>query len=399
MEIHIRRNGKSTGPYSLDEVRAALARTEISLDDQAWHRGLSGWTSLKSIVQSPEGNEPNVTHAEIEGLIATSAPPARPKKRVGCCGIIVLGLVALAALSSILAGDWIKEGDELHGDTAEVGITIDVPKKLYAQSGVMTLATDNFCLSAANVGERAWKAAHRHSAAKKVLLHVYANKPAATDIDRYGKESSTDRESHFLGDITVVNLDEVRRYQDAQHYALHDDAVNTWYRQRLEPMFTNKSPAPASVTKSQNESVNRSLIPESSQAAVQQQTAPKRWLTYGQNVSLHGVLVRQYHTEWLDMLSDSAEAQKRAKTPAYILRLTSPISARNADPNGGLDDAEQNEHEVYLSSLPDGAEKWIDTLIGRQVTAVGKLDHAFSVHHMRPVMIDASAVSIRLYSR
>ena len=130
------------------------------------------------------------------------------------------------------------------------------------------------------------------------------------------------------------------------------------------------------------------------QPTVSQQTAPQRWLIYGQNVTLHGVLFRQFHTEWLDMLPDSAEGQKRAKWPAYIVRLSSPIAAKIADAKDGFDDAEQNEREVYLSSLPDGSEQGIDALLSRQVVIVGKLDHAFTVHHLRPVMIDASAISV-----
>ena len=54
MEIHIRKNGNGTGPYSLEQVREALARNEFTLDDQAWHPGLSGWQPLRVILEAPD---------------------------------------------------------------------------------------------------------------------------------------------------------------------------------------------------------------------------------------------------------------------------------------------------------------------------------------------------------
>lgn len=54
MEIHIRKNGQSTGPYSLEQIQEALARNEITLSDKAWHVGLSVWKPLNVILNPPE---------------------------------------------------------------------------------------------------------------------------------------------------------------------------------------------------------------------------------------------------------------------------------------------------------------------------------------------------------
>ena len=69
MEIFVRKNGQGTGPYSLAQLRAALASQEITLDDQAWHRGLSGWQPLKTVLEAAEPRAKS---------LAVSAPP-QPK--------------------------------------------------------------------------------------------------------------------------------------------------------------------------------------------------------------------------------------------------------------------------------------------------------------------------------
>ena len=54
MEIHLRKDGKRTGPYSLEQVREALARHEITLDTLAWRPRLSGWTPLRAVLPPTE---------------------------------------------------------------------------------------------------------------------------------------------------------------------------------------------------------------------------------------------------------------------------------------------------------------------------------------------------------
>ena len=181
---------------------------------------------------------------------------------------------------------------------------------------------------------------------------------------------------------------------------------NTEIRDRMPSVVTpantpaakpTPKPAPSAVAQA-SEKPSAEATPGVTGAERKQPSAPRqpssqRWLTYGQNVILHGTLLKQYHTEYLDTLPNSAEGRRRAKTPAYILHLATPISARAADPDDAAFDPEQDAQEVYLSESPAGSDKLIDALVGKQVTLSGKLDHAYNVHHPRPLMIDATAIA------
>ena len=49
MKIHITKDGQTYGPYTLNEVNAALAGGELSPDDLAWHEGAPGWIMLGAV--------------------------------------------------------------------------------------------------------------------------------------------------------------------------------------------------------------------------------------------------------------------------------------------------------------------------------------------------------------
>lgn len=49
MEIHIARDGKQFGPYTVSEVNDYLGTGFLKPDDSAWHEGLSDWQRLASI--------------------------------------------------------------------------------------------------------------------------------------------------------------------------------------------------------------------------------------------------------------------------------------------------------------------------------------------------------------
>jgi hypothetical protein len=67
MQIHIARDGKQLGPFSLEEINRQLAAGTLSLSDNAWYEGASGWAPLSTV--------PGVT-----GGAPSSAPipPATP---------------------------------------------------------------------------------------------------------------------------------------------------------------------------------------------------------------------------------------------------------------------------------------------------------------------------------
>lgn len=49
MQIHIARDGKQLGPFSLEEINGQLAAGTLSLSDDAWYEGAAGWAPLSSI--------------------------------------------------------------------------------------------------------------------------------------------------------------------------------------------------------------------------------------------------------------------------------------------------------------------------------------------------------------
>jgi uncharacterized RDD family membrane protein YckC len=46
MQIYLARNNEQAGPYTLEQVNAMLANTQIVLSDLAWHEGMATWLPL-----------------------------------------------------------------------------------------------------------------------------------------------------------------------------------------------------------------------------------------------------------------------------------------------------------------------------------------------------------------
>ena len=66
MQIHIARDGKQLGPFSLEEINRQLAAGTLSLSDNAWYEGASGWAPLSTV--------PGVTGGASSST--ASVPPA-----------------------------------------------------------------------------------------------------------------------------------------------------------------------------------------------------------------------------------------------------------------------------------------------------------------------------------
>src|SRR2546423_7618895 len=49
MQIHVARDGKELGVYSLEEVNRQLAAGTLRLTDQAWYEGAAGWAALSTV--------------------------------------------------------------------------------------------------------------------------------------------------------------------------------------------------------------------------------------------------------------------------------------------------------------------------------------------------------------
>ena len=67
MQIHIARDGKPMGPFSLEEINRQLAAGTLSLSDQAWYEGAAGWAPLSTV--------PGVS----SGAPASGASPVAPQ--------------------------------------------------------------------------------------------------------------------------------------------------------------------------------------------------------------------------------------------------------------------------------------------------------------------------------
>jgi hypothetical protein len=62
MQIHVARDGKELGVFSLEEVNRQLAAGTLKLSDQAWYEGAAGWAALST----------------VPGVSATAAPSTAP---------------------------------------------------------------------------------------------------------------------------------------------------------------------------------------------------------------------------------------------------------------------------------------------------------------------------------
>ena len=52
MQVHIARDGKQLGIFSLDEINRQLAAGTLNLSDQAWYEGAAGWAALVTAASS-----------------------------------------------------------------------------------------------------------------------------------------------------------------------------------------------------------------------------------------------------------------------------------------------------------------------------------------------------------
>ena len=100
MQIHIARDGKQLGPFSLEEINRQLAAGTLSLSDNAWYDGASGWAPLSTV--------PGVTATAGSSRGATPPPAATPSAAAtplttAASGPVVPTTVVVAAPTEPLA--------------------------------------------------------------------------------------------------------------------------------------------------------------------------------------------------------------------------------------------------------------------------------------------------------
>lgn len=117
MQIHIARDGKQLGPFPLEEINRQLAAGTLSLSDNAWYEGASGWAPLSTVpgvtggasgsaAAIPAATPPSAASGPVVPAAAVPVGPTEPLavwslvlSLVGllgfCCGGPVLGIAAV----------------------------------------------------------------------------------------------------------------------------------------------------------------------------------------------------------------------------------------------------------------------------------------------------------------
>lgn len=136
MQIHVARDGKQLGVFSLEEIRQQLAAGTLKISDLAWYEGAAGWAPLSGVpgVGTPA---PAVTPAPQPAAPvspvtpAATAPMALPQRKTELLAVLSLifsvvgltgfccGFFLLMALAGIVCGHLalsrIKQDPQLEG--------------------------------------------------------------------------------------------------------------------------------------------------------------------------------------------------------------------------------------------------------------------------------------------
>lgn len=106
MQIHVSRDGKQLGVFSLEEINQQLAGGTLRLSDLAWYEGATGWAPLASV--------PGVSAAAAGGLTAapvttTAAPVALAPNKSDPLAILSL-VLSIAGLLGFCCGFFLMAG-------------------------------------------------------------------------------------------------------------------------------------------------------------------------------------------------------------------------------------------------------------------------------------------------
>jgi hypothetical protein len=108
MQVFIARGEESSGPYTMDQVRAYLAEGLLRPDDLAYHDGLEGWTPLSEVV----GEAPTDAFVEPQPADAPAKPAAAPQRKKKL--IMAAAVLGLFVLCGGIAAAWLikKQADD-----------------------------------------------------------------------------------------------------------------------------------------------------------------------------------------------------------------------------------------------------------------------------------------------
>jgi len=141
MQIHVARDGKQLGIFSLEEINRQLAASTLSLSDQAWYEGAAGWAPLSTVPGVSAASAPS-SASQVSPAPAPGAPMTLAAQRkteplaimslvfsgIAICGFCC-GLFLVAAVAGVVCGHLalskIKANPELEGHgLAVAGIVI-----------------------------------------------------------------------------------------------------------------------------------------------------------------------------------------------------------------------------------------------------------------------------------
>ena len=147
MQIHVARDGKELGVYSLEEVNRQLAAGTLRLTDQAWYEGAAGWAALSTVPgvsatpASVAAAPPSPTAAPVSPAVVATTGAVVPQRKneqlavlslilsiIGLCGFCC-GFFLVCAIAGVVCGHLalsrIKANPELEGrNLAVAGLVI-----------------------------------------------------------------------------------------------------------------------------------------------------------------------------------------------------------------------------------------------------------------------------------
>jgi hypothetical protein len=129
MQIHVARDGKQVGIFSLEEINLQLAAGTLSLSDQAWYEGAAGWAALSTVpgVSAAIPASAQISPAPAPGVPMTLAPQRKTEPLAilalvfGCAGLFgfCCSFLFAMAVAGVVCGHLalvrIKANPELEG--------------------------------------------------------------------------------------------------------------------------------------------------------------------------------------------------------------------------------------------------------------------------------------------
>jgi Domain of unknown function (DUF4190)/GYF domain 2 len=102
MQVHVARDGKQVGVFSLEEIKQQLAAGTLRISDQAWYEGAAGWAPL-STVPGVSG-EPTASPASAAPVTAMPAAAVTvPQNRNEPLAVVSL-ILSIAGLLGFCCG-------------------------------------------------------------------------------------------------------------------------------------------------------------------------------------------------------------------------------------------------------------------------------------------------------